>query len=251
MTDTNYYQNEDNPDMSNPDTALDMYQSQAAALQTVLEDAYNTVVTSSQKLGEIHEFAVKNNQTELAQKAIDAYAQATKLHELIQHQDAARRGAEAVIEAVTTQRDEVLSELNRLLEGIDDVNETAHPKLEQFAEAIRDDQREVDDELAYEYMEEVTYDNMTEGIAVALSNCGIESTRTQFYAGQLMQIFTSPYVDFDEKQAAIIRQLCATFELPDYLVKREQRELDIRLEQQRAVFDDEPADDEEAFDVDD
>src|SRR5688572_24163573 len=99
----NYYQSEDEPDLSNPDTALDMYNSQKATVPT-LEQVLVTVQKIESSLGEIYTFAQQSNLPEVATKAEKVWQRTQQFHQHIQRQDAVQRGGEAVIGAITEQR---------------------------------------------------------------------------------------------------------------------------------------------------
>lgn len=146
-----YYSQEDEPDMSNPDVAIDLIHQEAAALAPYPAEAaqaFNEIIAT---LTPWIDYAQANNDSDLMNKCATIYSRAEQMFDQVKHMDAHGAAAAAVLKTINEFRVKASLELEELTEAIDSYD-TRHPKLEDFVEQIEQD--------AYEMAsEEVYYDN--------------------------------------------------------------------------------------------
>jgi hypothetical protein len=163
MTATN---NPTTPDTETPESPLALWTEQVQALAdpAQADDAINQIYAG---LMGLHEQLVATGQTEQAQKAAEAYNLALDLYNSHQQHAVVVAGGGAAIEEVVAQRQQAVGELTDLLKAINEGDE-GHPKLQGWAENIRQDEYESaiyeTSEGEDEYYAEIFDDNVRESI---------------------------------------------------------------------------------------
>lgn len=164
MVTNNYHDNQDIPNLDDPETALALFQQQQAALATVKEEADADLAQIEQSLGKTLQFAQEKGLTKLEQRVNKQWQLAQMQHRRVTHLTSALDGAGTAVKALHQQRDAVTAEFSRLVKAINDGDEL-HPQLSAYAEGIRDDERENqaywdDAEPDFEFVYESIYDNI-------------------------------------------------------------------------------------------
>ncbi len=217
---TTYYDREDEPDMSKPETALDMWNSQRGMLETTLNDAMAFVEEAGQQLGRLYHFAEANKLDEQKESVMATWQHVQGLQNIIHQQQAAHDGASSAIEAILRQRDDIASEMQDLVKAIEEGNE-AHPKLRQYAEDIREHESEMQESYMYEVYaesadEEAAY-RVMDNIASTLSHL-YDDVTAEWYSHQIYDLLdgTEP----TPEQAKLLRALCETFVMSEQVRRR-------------------------------
>lgn len=163
----NYYQNEDVPDMNDPDTALSLYEQQHETLITKIVTAAEDVQSAGEKLAAIKAWAEEQQIANLPETTEEVWGHITSLKGVIAAYDSTLSGGAAALKALKEHRDSVVAEYQDLLEAIDKGSES-HPKLAGYADEIRADA----DETAMEWWWELMWDE----IAVSMEHIGAPDT---------------------------------------------------------------------------
>lgn len=167
MVTNNYHDNQDIPNLDDPETALALFQQQQAALATVKEEADADLAQIEQSLGKTLQFAQEKGLTKLEQRVNKQWQLAQMQHRRVTHLTSALDGAGTAIKALHQQRDAVTAEFSRLVDAIEKGDET-HPQLRGYAQDIRSDEAEAMyndwDYMGYEYDFEFVYENYCERI---------------------------------------------------------------------------------------
>lgn len=133
MTDQHYYEQEDIPDLSNPETALQLYRQQREQLDITpvnrgIEDVYARV-------NEIYEKLTTDDDR---QKLIATWDKVNAIYTQTVRYDSAFAGADAALEALQKQANDASQELENLLAAIEQ-RDTDHPKLRDLVSDINDE----------------------------------------------------------------------------------------------------------------
>jgi hypothetical protein len=155
MVANDYLRREDTPDMSDPKTALEMYEQQVAGLAGL--DVADSAMTDIHNL--LQSAWEQTTDTKMKTVINDAYAKANALFAMVANYSATMNGAEVAMTAIIAQRDELTREIADLLDAIYNKNE-AHPKMREWIESVRDDAYESAYESASEELAENEYENV-------------------------------------------------------------------------------------------
>lgn len=175
-----YYQMEDMPDMDDPDTAMELFDQQREGLTAKIEAAAVDVHTAGETLAAIKQWALEQGVPNLPEAAGDIWARIQSVQGLIAAYDSTLNGGVAAMQTIKDHRDSVIAELEDLLDAIAMGNE-AHPQLERYAEAIREDEMEYQQDAAEEYAMEGAMDwalqNIHHDLDVELGRMGYNDIR--------------------------------------------------------------------------
>lgn len=133
-----YYSLEDEPDINNPDTALDLWQQEAASLADYPSQAQQAFNEIAETITPWYEDAVAQNDAPLQQQLITIHSRAQQLTEQVARLDALAAGAAATLKTVNEQRYKTVAELEDITEALESFD-SDHPKLSDFAEIIWED----------------------------------------------------------------------------------------------------------------
>lgn len=156
-----YYQREDEPDMSNPDVAVDIWQQTAAAMATFGAEAALAMAASESALGSLYQKAEAAGDEEGQAAVMVAWGRAQQMGGQVQQLDGAMVSAMAAIEALVEHRRRVVEELESLTEAIDEADIHDHrlaDLVEVVTEIAEEDMQTWADEAAAETLYNEVYD---------------------------------------------------------------------------------------------
>lgn len=139
-----YYSQEDEPNVDNPETALDLYQQSAASLADYPAQAAQSFREIEETITPWYNQAVANGDAALQQQLIGIHSRAQHLNDQVNHLDALAASAAVTMNKVNEKRVKAVMELSELTEAIDNID-IDHPKLGDALEVL--------EEIAYENME--------------------------------------------------------------------------------------------------
>lgn len=135
-----HYRNEDTPDMSNPQVALDMWQSQLSALKPLagLEERADN---ARQILSELAQYAHDVEMPQLAADAQAIWKTVAALVKALKARDAALEGAKLLATAERGSRLAVLGELKALKEALSS-QDTSNPDILRLTARVYEETEE-------------------------------------------------------------------------------------------------------------
>jgi hypothetical protein len=144
-------------------SALTVWNTHVQALTSAPEQAHAAITIIHDQLMPLYNAFAEKGNTKRADEVRQAYEMALGLYEQGQSYGAALAAGQTVITETAEQRDNAANELAQLLKAIDDGDES-HPKLQGWAEDIRQDEYESAMYDEDDYYAEIFDDNVRANI---------------------------------------------------------------------------------------
>lgn len=193
QTEQHYYEQEDTPNLKDPETALAMYRQQREQLQ--IEPLHRSIEDIFQRVNEIY---TKLDTDDDRNILIATWDKVNALYSQTVRYDSAFAGADAALSALQEQAKSASEELESLLSAIEE-RETDHPKLREMISEIEDEYYEIGYESA---MDNEMWDdgtNWQDGYDQGYENAGDEM-KSEF-CSKLMGMAAHIQFDLAEKDA--------------------------------------------------
>lgn len=200
MNERQYHYREDEPDMRNPDTALDMFYSQVHALPSI-EALDENIQAAGNHLATIQQWAAENGVENLPEMSADVWHKFLEVRKFVHQQTAALTGAGMAVAAFA----EIRREYAELVEAIENMSES-HPALAEYAQELRSDEAGDVYDDAYDVIGERVWDLLLEEMQHEID---VELKMRGIWASDLVDILRDMSA-LDERQKDILREFLET-----------------------------------------